>query len=175
MSTSICMTPMTSDSRRQAASSWSSTPWQIQSLLSAQRSFTAWQKLLMVRCKATAPEILAERSFHCSMCIHLDTLLNEAAGSMSCSCLPAADLICRPDLQALWMLEWIGLRGCCLSRCISCAGEFWLTTRAVAQEAQHHTQGSGTGMLQPRTERLCLFCECSWDRVTGSLLQQFPN
>ncbi len=44
-------------------------------------------------------------------------------------------------------------------------GEFWLVDRATAEQANEAAGDSNAGRAQ-----LCLFCEHSWDRLTGRLL-----
>ncbi|CAL5227986.1 g11039 [Coccomyxa viridis] len=44
-------------------------------------------------------------------------------------------------------------------------GEFWLVDRMTAEQTTEAAGGSKAGKA-----RLCLFCEHSWDRLTGSLL-----
>ncbi len=46
-----------------------------------------------------------------------------------------------------------------------CTGEFWLVDRMTAEQTTEAAGGSKAGKA-----RLCLFCEHSWDRLTGSLL-----
>ena len=45
-----------------------------------------------------------------------------------------------------------------------CAGEFWLTDRATAERAH------ALSLSQADRPCLCLFVACSWDRLTGGLI-----
>ena len=45
-----------------------------------------------------------------------------------------------------------------------CAGEFWLTDRATAERAR------ALSLSQADRPCLCLFVACSWDRLTGGLI-----